>query len=286
MKEPLSVRNDFVFRYLFGNQKNEHILRSFLQSVLDLPKEEYQSLTIIDPHLQREFEEDKLGILDVKVHTKSGNVVEVEVQVQDIPRMRNRILFYISKMVTEQIQKGEGYEVLKKAVSIVITDYIMLEEIAAYHNRFQFYDKDSGALFSDMMEIDTLELPKIPKIPEDTPLYDWMLFFNARGREDLNMAAERNVDVRKAAENLMEISQDERVRREAEIHEKNRRDYWARIDGAYDKGRAEGIAEGKAEGETEKAREIARNALKFSMPIDQIVQLTGLTAEEIEKLNK
>ena len=46
------------------------------------------------------------------------------------------------------------------------------------------------------------------------------------------------------------------------------------------KGRKEGLAEGKAEGKAE----VARAMLAASMPVGQIVALTGLTEEQVRRL--
>ena len=68
-------------------------------------------------------------------------------------------------------------------------------------------------------------------------------------------------------EMLVRNTRDELVRREALAEGKV-------------KGKNEGLAEGKAEGKAE----IAINLLKKSYPVDEIVEITGLTKEEIEKL--
>ena len=52
------------------------------------------------------------------------------------------------------------------------------------------------------------------------------------------------------------------------------------LEGAKLEGRAEGRAEGRMEGRAE----IAANMKKQGWDIQQIVQITGLTSEEIEKL--
>jgi hypothetical protein len=52
-QKPLSPKNDFVFRKVFG--ENMTVLSGFLQAVLDLPVEEYQGIEVVDPHLEREF---------------------------------------------------------------------------------------------------------------------------------------------------------------------------------------------------------------------------------------
>ena len=50
------------------------------------------------------------------------------------------------------------------------------------------------------------------------------------------------------------------------------------------KGRAEGIAEGRAEGEAKGKAEVARNLKQMGLPVDAIVQATGLTPEAIAAL--
>ena len=71
-KELLSVKLDLVFKLIFGDQRNTDILTSFLKSVLDIPEEEYERITVVDPFVKADYPDDKYGILDVKIHTKSG----------------------------------------------------------------------------------------------------------------------------------------------------------------------------------------------------------------------
>ena len=77
-----------------------------MSSVLNIPQSEYDHIMIIDPHVKKETLEDKYGILDVKLMTKSGYALHIEIQVAGIPEMIQRTVFYQSKMVTEQIWFG------------------------------------------------------------------------------------------------------------------------------------------------------------------------------------
>jgi predicted transposase/invertase (TIGR01784 family) len=80
MNKPfLSPKCDIVFKILFGDGRDIDLLTDFLQSTLDLPAEDYEEVTLADPHLSRENLGDKLGILDIKVKTRSGKVLDVEV---------------------------------------------------------------------------------------------------------------------------------------------------------------------------------------------------------------
>ena len=62
----LRPTNDWIFKLLFGDERNKSALADLLKSFMELPDEEYD-LIYLDPHLKRERKEDKLGILDVKV---------------------------------------------------------------------------------------------------------------------------------------------------------------------------------------------------------------------------
>jgi predicted transposase/invertase (TIGR01784 family) len=176
----LSPVNDFVFRKIFGEKVD--ILSEFLQAVLDLPAEEYRSLTVVDPNLEREYIEDKLGVLDVKVHLQSGKILDIEVQIKPQRFIWQRMLFYTSKMVVEQVKSGYPYKQINRAISILIADFVLIKENGAYHNRFRLYDERTGAHFPDSIEIDVLEIPK-KREADGTPLGNWMRFFSARTEE-------------------------------------------------------------------------------------------------------
>lgn len=89
VKSLLSPINDFVFHKILG----EHIdiLTDFLESVLDLPKEEYVGLTVESPILRRKYEELKYGIVDLKILLRSGKIINVEMQTTSLPNFAKRI---------------------------------------------------------------------------------------------------------------------------------------------------------------------------------------------------
>jgi predicted transposase/invertase (TIGR01784 family) len=85
----LSPLRDYVFKYIFRNT-------GVLSAVLKLPGTEFSRLSVSDPFLFRRWKKDKPGILDIKVHTTSGKIITVELQVEKQYGMRNRILYYTS----------------------------------------------------------------------------------------------------------------------------------------------------------------------------------------------
>jgi len=264
----LPVISDFIFKLIFGDRRNIDILAEFLKSVLNIPDSEYDHLTIIDPHVKKEYKDDKYGILDVKVHTKSGMVINVEIQVLPIPEMKQRSVYFMSKMITEQMAAGRNHSDIKRSVCIIITTYDFVPENEYYHNRFRYRSDKDGTEFTDLTEFNTLELSKLPAETDNSELWHWMKFIKADKEGDLDMLAQRSPQMKKAVGILKELSADERTRMLFEEREIARRDYESRLGGAK---REERII-------------IAKNLLSMNLPFAQIVAATGLTLEEVEDL--
>ena len=87
-----------------------------------------------------------------------------------------------------------------------------------------------------------------------------------------------------------ELSADERARDMFERREKGRRDFEMFMMGAEQKGRQEGYQEGLEEGRQEGRQEekvaVARKLLRRNRPVDEIIEYTGLSCEEIEALRE
>lgn len=89
-----------------------------------------------------------------------------------------------------------------------------------------------------------------------------------------------NEEIKNAKKVLETISQDERERRLTELREKYRMDQHAIMLAGYDKGLKAGIEEGS----TKTKKEIAKELLKLGITVEQIIKVTGLTTDEINKL--
>jgi predicted transposase/invertase (TIGR01784 family) len=123
-------------------------------------------------------------------------------------------------------------------------------------------------------------LPKLPESSDGGKLWNWLYFIDAKTEEDLTMIAKSDEILNKAVVKLRELSKDERARMLHESREKMRRDNASREQAARD----EGKHEGKLEGILENKRETAQTALRKKMSVQDIIELTGLTEEEIKAL--
>jgi predicted transposase/invertase (TIGR01784 family) len=264
----LPPTDDWIFKLLFGDERNTSILIDLLKSFVELPDEEYE-LTFPDTYLKPEAEEDKMGIVDVKVRTKTGKIIDIEIQVNPVKNIGKRLSFYKSKLIAEQIAKSEYYNVIQRVICICITGYELFTGVKDYLNSFRFFNPKNGLCFEDIPEeIHTLELSKVPVTSDGTTGWEWMQFLRARQKEEFEMIAVKNPEIRKAVDTLYELSADEKVRAEYEMRQKAWRDRMWQIESAKDDTR----------------EEIARKFKKMGLSISQIADGTGLLPEIIEKL--
>lgn len=223
--------NDFVFKKVFS--ENIDLLGSLLAAALGLPEEELQSIVVTDAHLRRETIEDKDGILDIKVKTKSS-VLDVEIQVRNQPALCKRIQYYLHSLYVEQLKSGETYGRLNKAISIFITGFTMFDDPHWIH-RFCYCDREHDLELTDSCEILVLELPKVGLAKG--PLADWLRFVYAQKEEDFMQAAAQNPLISKAYGIIKTLSLDEEARLLAQSREKALRDAWNREEGAREDGK-------------------------------------------------
>jgi predicted transposase/invertase (TIGR01784 family) len=131
-----------------------------------------------------------------------------------------------------------------------------------------------------IIEIETLELVKLPKGDEHNALLDWLRLMNAKEEKEMAELAERNPAIGKVTAVIKQMSEDERERALAEEREKARRIRKGQL--AY--ARNEGLRIGEKRGEQKGTLNVARNLKRQQVDTDVIAAATGLSAAEIETL--
>jgi len=272
----LPPKSDVVFKMIFGDKRNISILRAFLKAVLDLDDSEYQEITLIDPQGKRENKDDKLSIVDVELITRTGKIVHIEIQIAEQIYLPERIVYYNSKIVAQQLEKGGKFENLVKTITIAIADFEIVHDSDEYYHKFQLYEQKSGLKFSDLVEINTLELKKIPPESDNTEKYEWVKFLKAEQKEEFEMLSEHNPNIKEAYNEVVRLSNDRRARALYEAREKELKDFNSIMSDSFMKG--------EKSGEQLKAIRIAENLLKMGDSIKKVSLVTGLTVEEIKKI--
>ena len=151
-------------------------------------------------------------------------------------------------------------------------------------NRFRWYNIDNGAMLTDVQEIVTIEMPKLAKDDDGTRAWPWLRLLGLRREDEMEEIARGNVNMENVVVSLRELSADETERRLAEARDKEIRDRVAERQYGEEIGQARGEEIGQARGEAHEKLETARRMKERKYPVDEIVSITGLAAEEIEGL--
>ena len=278
----LKPTNDFVFKKLFGEEKNVDILKDLIQSIL--PELKIAKVVVNkDVSLERKLITDKLGILDVMATLNNNTKINIEMQVENLHNTVERSIFYQSGVYHESLAKGVSYINAVKTIGIWITNYDVFKE-GPFHEIARLKRDYENIILTDKYELHYIQLSKFKKKCKriSTKLEQWLTFIINENMEEINMVD--NKYVKKAEKELEYLSGDEETRRLAELREKAIRDELAAIAQARDEGKSEGFSLGKNEGESQNTIKIAKKMLEKQIDIALIMEITGLTKEEIEKL--
>ena len=157
--------------------------------------------------------------------------------------------------------------------------------------KWQIRDNESGKkVLTDRLEISIIELPKAKRIYEKDKknrIGQWMMFLDNPNKEEVVQIMGENEHIRKAIDELEQVSGDEKLRRIAELREKAIRDEQAAMAYAKEHGYNDGYEEGKKEGQKvlkQKQLEIVKKLLQKDMKIEEIEEITGLSIEKIKEI--
>ena len=267
----------------------------------------FTDITFLDKDNEPDTIDGKLSKLDIRADMNDGTQIEIEVQVLPFKLMAERSQFYWSKMYAEQLNKSERYKKLKRTVAINLLNFDYLIEEKEWHNVYALLNIKSHRKLTDHMEIHFAEIPKfkLKDIRKMRASETWMAYFSGnyddKELEELSMNKPIMKEVMDFERSFL---MDKMQRREYEQREKALRDYYSYMDetfeDGYDKGfgkgkmegkmegriegKMEGRIEGRKEGKIEGINEIALRMLKRGKELAEIVEDTGLSIEEVKKL--
>ncbi len=285
-KKMLSPKIDVVFKMLFGEQKHERITKKLIEDVIE---EKVETIELEQtPYLWGNQADDKLGIIDVRATINGKNPIDIEMQILDNHDIEKRILFYWSKLYLKQIDRGDDYNKLNRSISIIFLDYEIekLKQLPI-HTKWQIRsDKNGKTILTEDLEIHIIEIPKINRMLENGKLKKWILFLENPEGEETKKMAEKEKEIKEAIETLEDISSDEAKERIAELRQKYIMDTKSQLRTAEEKGLKKGIKEGLKKGLEEgiksEKKEIAKKMLQENIALETIIEITGLTEDEIK----
>ena len=275
----LDPKNDVVFKKIFGQHPN--ILMSFLNSMLPLAEgHEIVELEYLSPEMIPETFLEKFTSVDVRCRDSRGRQFLVEMQMNWTTAFKQRVLFNASKAYVTQAEKGFEYSHLKPVYALNLINQNYLSESPDYYHHYAVVHLQDNHEKLDGLEFVFVELPKFKSknITEKRLQVLWLRFLT-----EINEQAERisdelleNPEIQQAINFVYEASLS---KEEKDLYDRN----WDRISSEktiLTEVRTEGIAVGKAEGKIE----VALNLIAAGVSIEIVMQATGLSRNEIEKL--
>ena len=287
------IRFDWAVKRMLRDKANFAVLEGLITV---LTGEVVKIEELLESEGNQETATDKFNRVDIKAKNSKGEIIIVEVQLTRQLYFLQRMLYGVSKAITEHIEIGEKYDRVKKVYSINIlyfdlgkgSDYL-------YHGKTVF----TGVHTNDRLEVNTKEADELRmRVPEDifpeyyiirvnefnsvatTPIEEWLDYLkNNRIKDDTTTPG-----LKEARQKLLYMTMSDKERRAYDAHMddimvQNDVFYTARMEG-----RAKGLAEVRAEGRAEGIMLTAKNLKSMGFSISDIMKATGLSEYDIMKM--
>ena len=286
----LTPRSDTIFKAIFGDQRNVNILARFLRAVFEQSpiKIEFSELKIADTNLIADNKDERNSAVDVLAITDKGEKIDIEIQINDHNDIQKRTVFYASRMTTNQVTKQvkleERYRNIKTVIVIAILDFKIRRDDDKYFHGNILKDMIDNKIYTDVEQIYTLELPKIPANDDNKELWTWLKFLKSNNAEEIKELRNKIPEVDQAMsiyENFISNEELKSILETREIKYKLERNEW------YAEGKEEGHAEGLAEGETNAKIELAVKLIKTGkMSLEEAIIFCGLDKSQEGEIKK
>lgn len=143
----LSLRLDAVHNLYFTKEENEEQLRQFLKATTHLTDDDLITIDIKNPRLTKQHVQEKDFIVDIHLTSASGDLVIIDMQIQNHDGFINRMVAYNARRYSSQLNRGEKYGKLKASISVIITDFEIFKDTDSYYEHILFRRKNAKRLY-------------------------------------------------------------------------------------------------------------------------------------------
>jgi len=277
MSRYLDPKSDLVFKKIFS--EHPHLLVSFLNAVLPLtPEQRIVNLEYLPSELIPRIPGFKSTIVDVRCTDIQGRLFIVEMQIQWTTGFMQRMLFNASKAYIKQLNAGEEYHLLKPVYGLALLASEFDPNPNDWYHHYKIVNIQKPASEIKDLQLVFIELPKFKtKNYQQKKLQIlWLRFMSELDQTTTTVASEL-LAIPEINEAISMTEQAAYSLAELDAYDR----FWDAVStektlkaGAY------------AEGKDKRSAEIALNMLKMNEPLEKISQFTGLSREDIVKLQQ
>lgn len=284
------VRFDWFIKFMFRDKSDFDILEGFLSELL---KEDIEILEILESEGNQSKKKDKFNRVDIMIKNSKDEHIIVEVQNNEEYDYLQRILFGACKTIVDNIAKGQPYSFVKKVISISVVYFKVGQgEDYIYHGTTAFkgiHKHDELMLSQQQVELFNKTKPqelypefyliKAGDFNEDNindTLDEWVYFLKTGKVKDTFKA--QGLDKAKQKLEVAKLPPKKRAAYERDTKHLHSEASWAETQAKKEQ---DLIRNTKIKAEYEKSINVAEKAIEKGYPIDDIVEISGLSKEEV-----
>ena len=273
-----SLNGDLVFKEIFGTQKNVRFTEYLLELLKGYEKHSLKGkVTVLNEVFLDKTKLNDKGITSDVLARTEDEVIDLEMYTTFENDDFEKSLTYLTRIYGTRLEIGEKYQNQPKVTQYNFCMSSHVSGINEFETDFLFMDRKTTNIISDKIEGYIYRLDKLDDVVYDDArkeeLRRIMKMMYAKTKEE-------RLEIAKGSEILMDLAQvmEEFVNDEAVLKYKS-------LAGKNEEiARRNGRREGRKEGTQLERCNIAKNLLKDHLDINKIMQYTGLTKQEILRL--
>ena len=288
----LPPSDDYIFKTILTHPDAKPVLMDLVAAVIGRDSSDITDVQILNNELPAMDIDEKNERLDVNCIIGDGTQINLEMQCSRMEEpgktgnenFISKYIYYLTDLHSSQTSKGVKYYELARTYQVTFSMYPVFPHRKDYITRSSMRAED-GELVSDLINMIVVELSKMEDmlnmpVGDMTSLDMWSAFFGyadkPQQRGIINEMISKKEALGMASAILMAISKDDNERAKFRSRRKFETDMTSNVLTAWDNG--------EKSGERKKAFEFAKKLIARNRPIDEIIEDTGLSREEIENL--
>lgn len=273
------IRFDWAIKRLLRNKANFEILEGFLSELI---ADNIKIKQVLESESNQKHQRDKFNRVDLLVENELNELILVEIQNENQIDYFQRMLYGVSKLVSEHINQGTAYKDVRKVISVNIVYFDIGQGKDYIYHGFQnfigvnlsdhlelseaqkdfFGDKKLFKLFPEYYIIKVNNFDEVAK----NSLDEWIYFLkNEEIKPEFNA---KGLSLAKNELDILKLSPDERKEYENYLEDLSYQSsmYFSTFQS----------------GERENAFKIAKKALDMGLTDEQILILTELNQKQLD----
>ena len=282
---------DFGFKKIFGEELNKALLIDFLNELLRSEESTIVDLEYLTNEQLGYSPTVRRAVFDIHCRSQDGEQFIVEMQKTRQKYFKDRSVYYATFPIRSGGDAPGNWDFqLPRVYMVAVLDFVFNEDENdpdKFRYDVKLSDVDMNMVFYDKLTFIYLEMPKFSKGPGELESHfdKWLYALK-------NMPSLDEVPDSLQEEVFLQLF------RTAEIAQFSEKEYQAYLDSlkvlrdnantldyTVEKAREEGLEEGREEGRIQEKRGSALKMIEEGIPLDTVSRITGLSAEELQRLN-